>query len=148
MRYVLLEVCKFEDNEILAELVNGKDFNESLLLKIARKAPWGTWGNKEYWDIIRNVWELNKSHSENEEKMQVIGIDVNIDLPLDWMFKNRKIKNRHQIAEAKNQLPFIEKRDELMVAAIESYILNKGKKGYCTCWCSSCIYTLCSTDCK
>ena len=48
MRYVILEVCKYEDNERIEKLIEGETYDRKLALEIARSGPWATWNSKEY----------------------------------------------------------------------------------------------------
>jgi len=129
MRYVILEVCKFDDNPTIEKLVEGAAYDRNLALEIARSGPWASWNSKEYWDIFEVVWKLNKSLPPNAEHMKVIGMDVNVDLPLDWMWTNKKLTDKILIEKAKSQMPLISKRDELMAAAIEGEVIRNGAKG-------------------
>jgi hypothetical protein len=129
MRYVVLEVCKYDDNPRIERLVTGATYDRNLALEIARSGPWATWSYKEYWDIFEVVWKLNQSLPPGAEPMRVIGMDVNVDLTLDWMFSSKKLTDESLIDTAKRQLPLISKRDELMAAAIENAVIQSGAKG-------------------
>jgi len=129
MRYVILEVCKFDDNPRIEKLVEGATYDRNLALEIARSGPWASWNSKEYWDIFEVVWKLNKSLPPGAEHMKVIGMDVNVDLPLNWMWTNKKLIDKIQIEQAKREIPLISKRDELMAAAIEDEVIKNGAKG-------------------
>lgn len=129
VRNVLLEVCKVVENERVVQLIEGEKYDKELALEIARSGPWGMWRYKEYWDIFEVVWKLNKKIPDKNEHMKVIGIDVDVDLPLNWLRQRKKISDMNLRAKALHQLPLIAKRDELLAAAIEIFVLNKGEKG-------------------
>jgi len=129
MRYVILEVCKFDDNPRIEKLVEGATYDRNLALEIARSGPWASWNSKEYWDIFEVVWKLNRSLPLGAEHMKVIGMDVNVDLPLNWMWTQKKLTDKIQIEQAKREIPLISKRDELMAAAIEDEVIKNGAKG-------------------
>jgi hypothetical protein len=68
-----MEVCLAEDNSELERLVTGATFDRDLALKLARHEPWGTWGFKEYWDVLETVWRLNQAIPPNQKRMRLIG---------------------------------------------------------------------------
>lgn len=129
MRYVILEAAKFEDNEKIATLIEGETFNRDLYLDIARGGAWGTWNYQEYWDALEVVWKLNRSLTAGAEHMKVIGMDVSADLQLNWLWQNGKLDDYALMAKAQRESLLLEKRDELMAAAIDLGVLRKGAKG-------------------
>ncbi len=129
MRYVVLEVAKYEDNEKIARLVEGQSFDRDLALEIARNAGWSTWNSKEYWDVFEVVWKLNRSLPAGAEHMKVIGMDVSVNLELEWMRGEKKLKDPKLISQAQRQGLLISNRDELMASAIDTNIIRNDSKG-------------------
>jgi len=129
MRYVILEVCKHEDNGKIEKLVEGETYDRDLALEIARSGPWATWNSKEYWDIFEIVWKLNKSLPAGAEHMKVIGMDVSADLPLNFLYQNNKLEDKKLLEKARVETVLLSMRDELMAAAIEAEVIRKQSKG-------------------
>lgn len=129
MRYVILEVCKYEDNERIEKLIEGETYDRKLALEIARSGPWATWNSKEYWDIFEVVWKLNKSLPAGAEHMKVIGMNVSADLVLNWLYDNNKLEDQKLIEKAKVQELLLYENDALMAAAVEAAVIRKKTKG-------------------
>ncbi len=81
VRCLALEWCLFDDNDEYNALVTAESFDEQEALRLARKSVWQCWGYKEYWDILRRVWEINRSLSPDDEPLRVAGINFNWDGP-------------------------------------------------------------------
>ncbi|MCX5782899.1 MAG: hypothetical protein NTW04_00395, partial [Elusimicrobia bacterium] len=129
VRYVVLEVSKYADNEKISKLIEGDSFDRNLALEIARNGPWPDWNNKEYWNVFETVWKLNKSLPEGQERMKVIGMDIDVDLALDSLLREGKLTDKKLIEKTKAAIPLIMARDELMTAAIEESVLKNDSKG-------------------
>jgi hypothetical protein len=69
-----MEVCLAEDNDRIERLVTAATFDEAEAAEIARHQPWMMWGWKEYWDVLRTVWEVNRSGGA-AQKLRLIGLD-------------------------------------------------------------------------
>ena len=129
MRYVVLEVCKYEDNEKIEKLIEGETFDRKLALEIARSGPWATWNSKEYWDIFEAVWKLNKSLPAGAEHMKVIGMIVSADLVINWLYHNNKLEDQKLIEKARVQELLLDEEDALMAAAVEEAVIGNKTKG-------------------
>ncbi|MGZ3999724.1 MAG: RDD family protein [Mucilaginibacter sp.] len=136
VRCIAMEVMPAAMNNKIVKLVDGKDYNEKLAMEIARSQGWKTWGDKEYWDVLKTVWKLNKSLPENAKKMRLVGIDD------DWEMANIVLLNIG--GDKKGPTPFVEKfrvfpmvkdmfngafRDNIMAHNIEKETIEKGDKG-------------------
>jgi hypothetical protein len=124
-----LEVCNAEINSKLERLVSASYYQESLAVDIARSQNWHIWGSKEYWDLLREVWKLNQSLRPDQPKMRVVGIDREMDLVSIFMLKKGLLKNPDKVAELKEKVPFIIKRDLLMAEQVETEIIKKETRG-------------------
>lgn len=136
VRCVAMEVMPSSVNSKIEKLVNGKDFDDELAMEIARSQGWKTWGDKEYWDVLKTVWKLNKRLSGNAKKMRLVGIDD------DWQMANIVLLNIG--GDKRGPTPFVEKfrifpmakdlvngsyRDNMMARNIEKETIEKGDKG-------------------
>jgi hypothetical protein len=128
VRVVAMEACNAEDNERIARLVNGTEYDERLAYEIARAENWALWGYKEYWDVLKAVWNLNRSLPAGSEPMSVVGIDKTMSYQLDALWREGQLKDPALIEKAKNQ-PSIYDRDDWLVANLENEIFAKGRKG-------------------
>jgi len=124
-----LGVCNSEDNAKIERLVTAPEYDEKLALEIARSQNWGIWGFKEYWDVLRAVWELNQRVPRGQPKMRVIGIDRKMNAILFFKKEKGMLKDPDELAAFKKQLPLFEKRDQLMAEQIETEIISKGERG-------------------
>jgi len=129
VRYVVLEVCHIGQNEKIAQLIEAEKYDSDLATEIARSALRGIWGHKEYWDIFKTVWKLNKSLPKNSESMKVIGMRPNVDLVLQWLWRNDKLTDEKLIKKAEEQISSVKNDDVFMAEIIEEEIIKKGKKG-------------------
>jgi uncharacterized RDD family membrane protein YckC len=81
VRCIAMECFPIEMNNKVQKLINGKEYDIERALEVARSSPWKLWGSKGYWDVFETVWKLNKTLSDKNEKMRVIGIDTKWDGP-------------------------------------------------------------------
>lgn len=81
VRVLALECCPADENKDLARLVESRQFDRQLLLAVARRAPWGAWGDKEYWNVLETVWRVNQARPEGSEPLRVVGISPRFDGP-------------------------------------------------------------------
>jgi len=79
VRVLALECCLADQDKDLARLVESRQFDRRLLLAVARRAPWQTWGDKEYWDVLETVWRVNQSRPQGSEPLRVVGISPGLD---------------------------------------------------------------------
>ena len=131
-----MEVLRASMNENIKKLINNSHYDGKLAIKIARSQPWQIWGDKEYWDVLKTVWVLNKSLQANAPKMRLIGLDG------DWEGPNIGVLNVG--GDKKGAAAFLEKfkvfpaikdiiievnRESIMASNIEEEMINKGDKG-------------------
>jgi uncharacterized RDD family membrane protein YckC len=131
VRCIAIEVCTHEDNALINKLVTSEKYDSALALDIGRHQPWLAWGFKDYWDVFKAVWKLNRSLPTGKDKMEVIGIDSKWDGP-SFALGNGKgspFYERLRIFRALESLVNMQFRDELMAKEIEEQIINKNKKG-------------------
>jgi uncharacterized RDD family membrane protein YckC len=135
-RIIAMEVIDASQNKKLEQLVNGKSYDESLALKIARHQSWGFWGIKEYWDIMKTVWQLNHDLPAGAEKMRLIGIDCDINMVNISLLGNTQdsrgsspLTEKFRAFSVVQDITGMANRDKLMARNIEKEIINKNKKG-------------------
>jgi uncharacterized RDD family membrane protein YckC len=132
---IAMETCVVEDQAQLDKLVTSDRFDSELALQIARDEGWKAWGDKEYWDVFKTVWQLNKSLPEGKEKMRVIGIDFKWDGPSFGMTGTSQECaggppwEKLRFLRLFDDFPLLIKRDEVMARNVEKEIIEKGKRG-------------------
>ena len=124
-----LEVCNAEDNADLERLVTSPTYDEALALSIARSNNWHIWGWKEYWDLLRAVWQINQSVGNNHNRMKLIGIGRRMNLILHWQGSHGMLRDSVETNAYKAQLPLLVRNDSLMAYEAEKEILKKGLRG-------------------
>ena len=135
IRVIAMEVIPASMNKKVDILVNGKTYDSKLALEIARSQCWKMWGFKEYWDVLETVWKLNRSLPKDAQRMMVVGLDG------DWELPNISLLGLSQ--DSKGRSPFWEKfrffsvikdiptqlyRDEMMARNIEREVIDKNQK--------------------
>lgn len=136
IRVVAMEVIPASLNKKVERLVNGQEYDSTLALEIARSQSWKMWGLKEYWDVLKTVWNLNHSLPKNAERMRVVGIDDDlnmVNLSLLGISKSDKkgtapFWEKFRFFSFIKDLPNAIYRDNLMALNIEKEILEKNKK--------------------
>ena len=135
VRCIAMEVCVHEDDELIEKLITSKEYDNKLALEIGRDEPWTDWGEKEYWDILKAVWALNKSLKPGQDKMEIIGLDSKWDGPSIALTrgtdegKSGSILEMLRVFRAINSFPLVIYRDELMAYEIEKQIIDKNLRG-------------------
>jgi hypothetical protein len=134
-----MEVCPAEDNARLERLVSADAFDEELALRIARRACWEIWGWKEYWDVLRTVWQLNRTVPEGRRKMRLVGINYDWDGPSFALVRGLAgdgppgppppVWERLRVFRVAPDFVAILAIDEIYARNIEREIIEKGEKG-------------------
>ncbi|MBL0145941.1 MAG: RDD family protein [Chitinophagaceae bacterium] len=135
IRVVAMEVISAEMNKKVMHLVNGKQYDSALALEIARTQCWKLWGFKEYWDVLKTVWQLNQSLPDTAEKMKLIGLDADWEMPnISLLGISGDSKGKSQFWEkfrvfsALKDLPKAAFRDNLMAYNLDKEVISKNKK--------------------
>jgi hypothetical protein len=136
IRVIAMEVIPASMNKKVETLINGKEYDSTLAMEIARSQSWKMWGLKEYWDVLQTVWTLNHSLPKGAEQMRVVGIDddlnmVNISL-LGISKGDSKGKppfwEKFRFFSVIKDLPNVIYRDNLMARNVEKEIIDKNQK--------------------
>jgi heme-binding uptake protein ChaN (Tiki superfamily) len=78
IRTLAYEMASSEDQELVDRLVNGATYDEALASEIL--ARWDFYfGYKEYADVFRAAWDLNKSLPAGAPRFRILAIDVRPD---------------------------------------------------------------------
>ncbi len=135
VRVIAMEVIPESMDKKVGLLVNQKKYDTALAMQIARSQCWRMWGFKEYWDVLRTVWELNQSLPHGAEKMKLIGIDADWEMPdLALLGTSQDSKGKTAFWEkfrafsAVKDLVVSASRDKIMAENIAKEILDTHKK--------------------
>ena len=136
IRCIAMEALPASMNDNLYKLVNARDYDENLAMKIARCHGWPDWGHKGYWDVFKTVWELNKNLTEKEIPMRIVGIDSDWNGPAfslmgmgDDGMKNVPFWEKFRILTVIGDLTKLVHRDEIMAQNVVKEIIDKKDKG-------------------
>ncbi|NIO00752.1 MAG: hypothetical protein GTO42_01215 [Candidatus Latescibacteria bacterium] len=121
IRNLGIEFARARDQDAIDRLLTMDSFDEKLANTIFWN-QWPFWGYKEYIDILRVAWEVNKNLSEEELPFRVIGLNARMDWSHVWSEEDRG--NREVM---KKVLPDGDS-DEVMAETIRREILAKGEK--------------------
>ena len=119
VRCVAWEFSRYGDNDRLAELVTGQEFDKDAALDFARDQTAHEWNSKEHWDIIEAVWRLNHSLAPGHEKMRLIGLNMDVDVT--ELFIVFKTKPRDS-AEFQKMLSVVLEYDRIMAEHVQQEI--------------------------
>ncbi len=83
-----IEFANFVDQPKIDSLISSEIYDEQLANQIQFE-HWPWWGYKEYVDIYRAAWNLNKSLMEGSRPFRVIGLTQKTDWSLVWTVEDR-----------------------------------------------------------
>ena len=126
VRCIGWEFSRYTDNEELLSLVTAPVFDSDAVLDFARKQFSHDWNSADHWKIIRAIWNLNNSLRPGQEKLRLVGLDINMDFT--EFFKVTKTQPADS-PEYKRLYSEVLKRDYMMAEHAEKEILSKGIKG-------------------
>ena len=116
VRVIALECCRSDQDALLRHLVTADEFDEALLLDIARSHPWRAWGYEEHWRVLESVWQLNQSLPHTSEPMHVVGIFPSVDLISLHMIKEGHV---HRFFRLLDDLPLLFMHDAFYARCVE-----------------------------
>jgi hypothetical protein len=108
-----METLKSKHNALTNKLVTDKEYDQQLALRLFRDAFWPFWGFKEYMDIVKAVWEVNRKLPPQAERLKVVGLEQ------DWDAYDSLFGSGEKPAE---------QRDEHMANVFAREVLEKGDK--------------------
>lgn len=115
VRCLATEFMRSRNDQRASKIVTAATYDHAAVMALYRDFGW-VWGYKEYMDVFKAVWELNRSLPAGAEKFRIVGLDVEQD-PIDTLPGS---KNRHEVVEALRQ------RDNSMA---KTFIREIGKTG-------------------
>ena len=75
VRCFAMEVLKYKNTALINQLVSSESYDEQLALRLFRDCPWPIWGFREYMDILKAVWEVNRKLPPEAERLKVVALD-------------------------------------------------------------------------
>jgi uncharacterized RDD family membrane protein YckC len=127
-----LEWCRAEDNADLHRLVTSDHFDETSLLRIARRSIWESWGYQEYWSVLEQVWRINHTRARGREALRVIGVNSSWDGPSMALALEDGAAERPRLVRAFGDLFFSFGMDVVYARNVEKGML--GSTGHCLVW--------------
>lgn len=126
VRCIGWEFSWYSQNERLEELISAPSYDDEAILQFARDySP--SWNSKEHWEIIKAVWNLNKSLKPGSEKMCLVGLPDYVDVPRSYILLKTKSADSPEFQEMLKKEGI--KYDTSMAQHVEEEILQKGLKG-------------------
>lgn len=133
VRLLAMEFLRSRNSERAGRLVAAAEFDEQLALELFRDGPWPTWGFREYIDILRAAWKLNRSLPAGAEPLRVVGLDSDWE-QYDLWFGGKSERERFEIqmAREKNMVgvveaqAFVAKRRTLVYVGFAHTVLCQG----------------------
>ena len=133
--YIALETCPASNNDRLARLLTAPSFDADLIREIARTEIWQRDGYEHLWKVLETVWKVNLTIPAGHEKMRVIGMDIDADLPsfallglgddgLEAVPPWEKLRALRLL----DDMPRILYRDELMAHTVIQEAIEKDKR--------------------
>jgi uncharacterized RDD family membrane protein YckC len=127
-----LEWCRTEDNADLRRLVTSDHFDETSLLRIARRSVWESWGYKEYWSVLEQVWRINHTRARGTEALRVIGVNSSWDGPSMVLALEGGAAEWPRLVRAFGDVFFSFGMDVVYARNVEKGML--GSTGHCLVW--------------
>lgn len=126
VRVIGWEFSRHSDNSRLEAITTAPEYDREAALQFARDQVAHEWNSKEHWDIIEAVWRLNSTLEPGQEKMRLVGLDMDLDMPRVQI----SLKTLSQDSpEFKELLSQVLKRDGVMAEQVEKEIIEKNQKG-------------------
>ena len=125
VRCIGWEFSPFTKNKRLEELISAPNYDEDEVLQFARESD-PDWNSKEHWEIIRAVWELNRSLKPGTEKMRFVGLPNDVGTEMYVTFETKPMDSPEVQKILSEEGP---KYDTSMAQQVEKEILQKGVKG-------------------
>jgi hypothetical protein len=124
VRCIGWEFSHSKDNERLARLTSGPQFDAEAVLAFARESV--QWNSKEHWDFIEAVWTLNNGLEPGQEPMRLVGLDSDWEPTRTYVALRTQAEDSAAFQKAKSRALA---RDRHMAEQVEKEILDRGHKG-------------------
>jgi len=126
VRAIGWEFSRHTDNDKLEKLVTAPEYDAKAALDFGRAQLAHECNSKEHWAFIEAVWRLNKSLGPGQEKLRLLGLDMDADLAQFFILSATESQDSPEFQAA---LADILKRDRTMAEQAEKEIIQKGQKG-------------------
>lgn len=126
VRAIAMECCLETRNRDLERIVNAETFDEQGVLDLARQAPWRSWGYRGYWDMLKTVWQFNRSMPSDAQPLQVVGMFPEIDLISLALVKEGPGIEKLRIPRVIVNLPVHLMADAIYARSVEQVAFDQG----------------------
>lgn len=117
VRILAMEFIRSRNTLQINHLVTAKEYDEDAVVQVFRDYA-QPWGFKEYMDVLREVWRLNRKLPARAEKFRVVGLDS------DWSQYDILFRLKDDTSRQKEY----QSREEHMIRVLEEEVLLKGHK--------------------
>jgi hypothetical protein len=84
-----VEFANAADQPLIDSLLSGDDFDEELANRIQWK-QWPFWGFREYVDLYRAAWEVNRALPDTVRPFRILGLNARMDWSHVWTPEDRE----------------------------------------------------------
>lgn len=116
-----IEFANYSDQPLIDKLINAEKYDEGLARRIAFQAL-TFWGYKEYEDIYRAAWELNRSLPKDAPRFRVVGLEYSPN------YKLMTVPKEQLTNEQCKKIWYNGNGDEYMAGVILKEFVAKGRK--------------------
>ena len=116
VRVIAMESLRSSLNRRIRAVVTDAEWDDEAAIDLFREGPWPTWGYREYVDILKAAWEVNRALPDGADPLIVVGIDD------DW----RQIDLLR--AERADRFDMVRAREANMVETVEAEAFGAGRK--------------------
>ncbi len=119
------EFLNYEDTETANQLITAETFDDKLAEEIAFNSDWG-WGYKEYIDVYKKAWELNKNLPNDAKRFKIFGIQEVMDF--SYVQKEEDFQNPEIMSKVFAGSYEFDEDEGYSAHAIQTEVLDKGEK--------------------
>jgi hypothetical protein len=126
VRCIGWEFSSHVDDDRLEKLVASPRYDQAGALDFARDQFGHEWNSKEHWDIVKAVWQLNRSLRPSQEKMRLCGLRMSADMvELDTLLTTKPKDS----PEYRRAIDVLLRYDTTMADQVEKEIIDRDRKG-------------------
>jgi len=122
VRLLGLEFACASDQPLIDSLLVAPEWDEALARRI-QWSQWPWWGYREYVDIHRAAWELNRSLEDGEPRFRVLGLNARVDWSHVRTPADRERREVMRVVFAEGD------PDSVMARTILEQVVARGEKG-------------------
>lgn len=124
------EFIRYSDTDSMNKLVTDSIYDQQLAERITFNSLWH-WGYREYLDIYKAVWELNRSLPEDAPKFKVFGIESDMDF--SFVQSEEDFGNPEIMSKVFKSASDFEEEEGYSAHAIQKEVLDKKQKALVHC---------------